>query len=224
MTLCTSCAAGCCRRYNVGLTGYDIIKISKALGVSPRFFIDVCELTEEDYLENISRTEALFVFTDNNCKHYYRIKMKKIESAIFKDVQKCIFLQEWKSGEEEQPIIARCGIYGIRPLICASYPAKFVNQNRTAVIPYVFDLDKSMIGTPHELCKGPFKLEDICSNKDEIINLLIKLNYEIDYFKTFAERWNKNPSSISDFIEELDQIYDQRVYVETEADMLKIIA
>jgi Fe-S-cluster containining protein len=221
MSLCATCAAGCCRRYTVGLTGYDIIRISNNLGVKPEFFLDISELTEEDYLENISRTEALFIFTDNNCKHSYRIKLKKTESLLYTETSKCIFLQEWPS---EDNIIARCGIYGIRPLLCAAYPAKFVNNNRTAKVPFILDRESKYKNTPYELCSQAFTETDISLSRDEIVNLLIKLNYEIDYFKSIAERWNANPSSIEEFLHELESVYHNRVYFETASDKLKIIA
>lgn len=37
-------------------------------------------------------------------------------------------------------------------------------------------------------------------------------------FKTFAEKWNRNPSSINDFLEELPKLYENRVYFETVKD------
>ena len=215
MKLCSSCLAGCCRRYQVAITGYDILKISNNLDITPSAFLDITELSDEDYMENLSRKEALFAFTDNNCKRRYRIKLKKIKSNILKDVTKCFFLQEWEIEDLNNPIIARCGIYSIRPLICTVFPAKFVNNNKTAVVPYVFERYKEKVNTPYEICKTPITEADFGMNKDEIINMLIKMEYETDFFKDFADKWNRNPSSIADFFEELPALYKNRVYFET---------
>ncbi|MEW5821847.1 MAG: YkgJ family cysteine cluster protein [Cyanobacteriota bacterium] len=224
MTLCTNCMAGCCRRYDVGLTGYDIIKISRTLDVPPSFFLNVAEYTDEDYIQNVSKSEALFAFTDNSCKHLYRIKLKRVKSTIYETSLKCIFLQEWISEDITKSVFARCGIYNIRPVICSTYPAKFVNDKRTVVIPYVFDRDKNYKESPYELCKRAFIESDFNFDKDEMINLLIKHNYETEFFKSFAEKWNQNPSSVNDFLLEITNLYKNRVYIETEKDNISFIS
>lgn len=224
MTICNTCAAGCCRRYEVSITGYDILKISRTLGIPPLFFLDISELTDNDYEQGLAKSEALFVFTNNNLKRSYRIKLKKTESTLIKDTVKCMFLQEWPGTSPKHPIVARCGIYNTRPLICATYPAKFVNNNRTVVVPYVYEREQDKKGTPYEICKQAFTDSDLPADKDELLNLLIKFHYETEYFQDIAEKWNKNPASINDFINELNDIYDKRVYIETGQNVIPYIA
>lgn len=218
MSYCSTCNAGCCRRYKVIVTGYDILKISQNLGITPEVFLDISELTDEDYAENISRKEALFVFTDNNCKRRYRIKMKKVPSSVFENVEKCFFLNEWESDNTNTPVISKCSIYGIRPIICQAFPAKFVNNKNTVVIPYVFERQKDKVDTPYSICKKSISEKDFGLSKDEILNILIKMDYETTFFQNFAEKWNKNPSSIEEFLEDLPKVYEDRVFFETEKD------
>lgn len=215
MGTCSTCLAGCCRRFNVNITGYDIVRVSHSLGISPSVFLDISEISDEDYMHNLSGKEALFVFTDNDCKRRYVINLKKLASGIFKDVKKCFFLQEWEVEDSNNPIVVKCGIYSIRPLICMVYPAKFVNNNNTAVVPYVFERYKNKENTPYAICKTSFTEADFGMNKDEIINILIKMEYETIFFNDFAVKWNRNPSSIAEFFEELPKLYENRVYFET---------
>lgn len=215
MGLCSDCLAGCCRRYQVNITGYDIMKIAHNLGITPSIFLNISEISDDDYMETLSRKEALFVFTDNNCKRRYRIKLKKLKSNILPDIDKCFFLHEWETEDSKNPIIARCSIYGTRPLICTAYPAKFVNNQTMAIVPYVFDRQKENLNTPYDICKTPISEADFGMTKDEIIHLLLKMDYENNFFIDFADKWNKNPSSIADFLEELPVLYENRVYFET---------
>ena len=79
MSLCAFCHAGCCRRYKVDLTGFDIFNLSKNLELDFSEFAEIV-IVEEKYLESCSKHAALFKFTDDDCKNYWRFCLRFVES------------------------------------------------------------------------------------------------------------------------------------------------
>ena len=111
MRLCLSCQAGCCRRFNVPITGYDIIKIRKLLGIEYFYFASITPV-EEEYLEKDSKKLALFKLNNIGKYNYYTFYLRSIKSRYAKDTDRCMFLQEWGMEDfllpESVDLTARC--------------------------------------------------------------------------------------------------------------------
>jgi len=223
MSICSECHGGCCRRYYIDLTGYDIVNISKSLELDPFVFIST-QIIEEENIEKISEDAALFKFINDNCKDFRRIILKRIESKLIPGTTRCMFLQEWNNKEissiQEGQTVGRCGIYGVRPLVCSIYPAKLDESQVFGYIPDpYYNCEKK--NTPvYNLCPRPLNNEDFADYTGETTKNLALHKFEMNFFKSIASIWNENPGSIDEFFKHITCIYDNRVVLEQREEAL----
>ncbi len=216
--ICSVCHGGCCRRYYVDITGYDILNISKTLMMDIPVFVDIVSI-DEDQIDFYKEESVLFKFTDDNCEKYYRFCLKKSESVVYPDTQKCMFLQEWNANtlnypEMEDTIIARCGIYGCRPLMCATYPAKYDLSGNFGYIPDPYTSCEKKSHPALNLCPRSVTSEDFKGCADETIKNLALQAYEMKFFRAMAEYWNNEPKSVNEFYNFIQKVYSNRVSCE----------
>lgn len=213
MSICTNCHGGCCRRFNVKLTGFDILKISSNIGLDFKSFCQIRPVDEKDH-EKVLKSNALFKFKDLDKNKMYRIDMKMIESLIFPQTQKCLFLQEWKNSDK---VVARCGIYENRPLGCKLFP---IDLHPSGLIGLSSDPNKHFEKSnteAYQLCPREMSDEDFPDEDSSLIQDLIIRNYETDYFKSTSTLWNEDPKSTDKFLNFLKLSYKNRiVYYEGE--------
>ena len=96
---CSKCMAGCCRKYSVCLTGYDVARLAKA--TDNLDWID--SIYAEDTDSGIARSFSLY--EDSRIEKY-------ILCLRMTDEENCIFL-----GKDNL-----CKVYEARPMICRIYP------------------------------------------------------------------------------------------------------
>ncbi len=219
MKVCKACAGGCCRAFNIPISGYDILKVMRTIDIDPYFFCGVKEVTGEN-LEKALGKDPLFLFTDSGEPRYYEIFLKRISSRYFKNTHKCIFLQEWDAKEydsqELEGIIGRCGIYDCRPLACRNYPAK-IDKNKQLFMydPYYEHTDPEnecwKQRNPYGLCPRPIKKEDFRGGVNEYIKNLVHADYEFNFFMKVAGKWNQNPDISDKFVDFLAGEYQDRL-------------
>ena len=213
MPVCSDCKAGCCRRTPVDLTGFDIMNISKTLDFDLSVFIDVLPVKDKE-VKLLSLETALFKFTDDECSKYYRFCLKRVPSRIIDDSYKCLFLQEWNDeilDLKTDKIFARCGIYSVRPLICAIYPAKL---DTNELIGCIFDpsLHSKKTNNPaYTLCPRQLTKEDFTDYSGEIMKNLALYKFEVSFFISLAKHWNENPKSLKDLTDFLKKVYTNRI-------------
>jgi Fe-S-cluster containining protein len=106
---CDACIAGCCRGYNVVLDGYDAWRIATVLRLPPS---DFCELPWSATREGAYR--VLLNALPGVERRYYRLALRRVPADPPWD-KRCIFLLT--VGQR-----GRCGIYDLRPSVCATYP------------------------------------------------------------------------------------------------------
>ena len=216
MQACNSCQAGCCRNFTVALTGFDLMNISKTLGVDLLSFIQMVPVIGEENIAYRSEHSALFKFSDAADDNFYLFGMRMVESQLVPGTIKCQFLQEWYLNIRKpslETIISRCGIYNCRPLLCATYPTQFDSSEQHALI-YNMDADpESVKHKIYNLCREKFKPEEVLATSDDIIQKLVLRKYEVDYFKNLAASWNENPSTIDDFLNLMIKTYNNRVVI-----------
>ena len=213
MLICNSCHGGCCRNFGVGLTGYDILNISKILNLDPISFVQVLPVDKDIELQ--SKYSALFKFTDYNINYFYRFCLRMDKSMLVSETIKCMFLLECFANPlvlSEDKIIARCGIYTCRPLICRTFPSKLDPTEKMGIVfnPIVENTENKI----YNLCPRTLTNDDLDNSSDEILKSLIMRKFEVDYFKNLAEYWNKNPGTISEFLIFMEKVYKKRVLVE----------
>lgn len=216
MKICNFCHAGCCRNYTVSLTGYDILNISKTLSVQPSSFTDVIPVEEGADIEYKSKHAALFQFSDYSKDKYYIFGIKMIESPLAPLTAKCQFLVEWNLDNENptfEGLIARCGIYGCRPLVCEAFPTKFGEEDMSGVMVNTSAFEQEVDHPVYKTCPKKPASEDI-ADSDEIMKILVLKKHEVEFFKKVAFEWNKNPKTLADFWDFLSKVYQNRVVIE----------
>lgn len=216
MGICNSCAAGCCRNYTISLTGYDILNISRALGVAPSSFVDLIPVEEGQDIEYKSKHAALFKFSDCDKDKYYIFGLKMDESKIAPGTFKCQFLMEWhldNINPSVEGIIARCGIYNCRPLLCSAFPTKFDEKENAGIMVNTSSFDQTFEHPIYKTCSSKPTSDDI-SNPDEIMKTLVLKKYELEYFKNLSNEWNKNSGTLAEFWNFMADAYKNRVIIE----------
>ena len=216
MHICGECTCGCCRKFAIPITGYDILKISKNLKININSFIEIDPVPEER-IEDESSIVGLFKFAESASDGFYKFCMKKVESSLVPGVFKCIFLQEWYNNPDNpsvENIVARCGIYGNRPTICAAFPATVDKSGYFAVIVSKKITEEDNI--LYKLCPREIVREDFPQNSESILRTVLMNKYEQDFFKTIAVIWNENPKPLNLFIPFLENWYAERVLIDND--------
>lgn len=217
MLSCSSCLAGCCRRFDVPLTGFDIIKIQKALNLE---YYEIAQLipVKEDSYEKNSKATGVFKFNNFDAGEYFTFYLRNIKSKYIPDSYKCMFLQEW-NGEDfllhDRPgIKARCGIYNIRPLICSVYPARLHENELIGVVKNPTKHLEKPDNPAYNLCPEEYDEKEFFTDSDEIIKNLVLYKYEVNYFQFLAEVWNQNTCDFGLFYNFLEESYKNRILID----------
>lgn len=113
---CATCGV-CCHAYYVPLSGYDVWRISRGLGIEPGEFVVAFP----------KQPGATFGFQLSQDGDMYELALEK--QGPFERGQPCVFLEKQPDG------ISRCGIYAERPAVCRSYPMKATPANVIAFRP-----------------------------------------------------------------------------------------
>lgn len=215
MEQCLNCSAGCCRALNPNLIGIDILKIKNALGVSPFMFTIVVPMEGKKFEENLGKT-PMFKFKDLQPDTYYKLVLKSIPSPMA--TTKCIFQLEWLS-EEDGSVIGRCGIHGIRPLVCRTFPARMddtefpVMEDVHKVYEYKKQHDDFWDNPDYSLCPRPLEKKDYADFKEQYYQDCIIQDFETKFALKLAEKWNENPDVSDNFIEFLEKEYANRLNI-----------
>jgi Fe-S-cluster containining protein len=217
MQICKDCHAGCCRRFGVQITGYDMVRIKKVLDIDYLYFTQLTPL-EPDYIEKNSKRIAIFKFLGLPKGEYYAFYLRSVPSKIMPDSRKCMFLQEWNDADFALPnsglVTARCGIYETRPLTCRSYPAR-LHENR--LIALTKDPNKFLdnVDNPaYKMCPAGFTQENVADESGEVVKSLVQYDYEMNYFRFLAETWNAGECDFGNFFAFLEQAYVNRLFLE----------
>ena len=108
---CFSCTVSCCRAFRIYMTPTDLHRISRGLGVPASDFCLPVQCSGE------TRDHAHLAFSLGEEERFLL--------ALHRRASGCVFLM--KVGDHR-----RCGIHGVRPLVCRSYPLAW-NRGRTCM-------------------------------------------------------------------------------------------
>jgi len=219
MEFCSQCHGGCCRALNVEVTGDDILRIYKTLELDPFLFLTVVPV-EGQKLEECKGKTPLFKFTDLDSEKYYKLILQCQPTTIFgTNSSKCFFLMEWDPQRfgltEPEGIVARCGIYTIRPYTCRTFPTK-LNED---MIPIMQDphtglkkqTDEYWDNPAYKQCPKPVEEKDYIRYSDQYFKDLYAHQHEIEYFVKVAAKWNENPDVSDNLIAFLEKEYANRL-------------
>jgi len=215
--ICSTCHGGCCRRYYIDLTGYDLINIQKALMMDFPVFTQIMRIDENE-IDFYMKESVIFKFTDDGCKDYYRLCLKRVPSRYMQDSTQCMFLQEWNSevlnNSEINGVMGRCGIYGCRPLICAIFPTKFDLSGHFGYSPDPTTSFEKKKNPAYNLCPRILQKDDFSDNSDITLKNLILQKFESDFFRAMSVHWNEEPKSINDLFAFIKKVYANRVFTD----------
>lgn len=209
MSMCDTCHAGCCRSYAVPVSGADIVRISTELNLS--FWDFVCRW--EDPEGNIAQKYAPHFHFEDEPDTPFVICLIRNASQLWQGTGKCMFLEETPATEEHPLGIARCGIYASRPAACRTFPTKLNPSSELAIIHEVPERGRLSTDPIYSLCPQPWEKEDF--DTVQTLQDLIVAKYEMRFFHSIANVWNRNPGPFSAFPDFLDLIYSQRIRKET---------
>jgi Fe-S-cluster containining protein len=106
---CDGCSAPCCREPTVYLDGGDAYRIARTLKVPIADFVELEPSRESD--------ERWAIRLDDSTLRY-RMHLHRVADSFPGQPHRCLFLIT--IGER-----GRCGIYSVRPSLCAAYPTSF---------------------------------------------------------------------------------------------------
>ena len=205
MGICESCHAGCCRSFAIPLTGADIIRIERELKLP--FWDFACRWADPNGA--IARNYAPHLrFSDEPGTPFIIALMHEV-SSIFVKTTKCRFLIECPPDEGRPLGQARCGIYKSRPMTCRAFPTKFDAAGELALIEDIPSHARDVTIPVYQLCPRPWEPSDV--DPIEGLQDLAVARYEMNFFKSLASVWNRNPQPWSVFPEFLHRVYDRRV-------------
>ena len=102
---CARCTEGCCKAYLVTVTGLDVYRIARGLGLAPNQFTVAVP---------VQRSGAVGFRVDAGADRF-QLALDKQRSGW------CVFWMPFGSTS------GRCGIYAHRPQVCRTYPATLVD-------------------------------------------------------------------------------------------------
>jgi Fe-S-cluster containining protein len=106
---CATCVLGCCYRHTINISGYDLWLLANGLELQPTEFVQAVPV--------LFPSPRAFRLAESGV--WYQLALQKRPTAA--EHQPCIFLLELPGQ------LGRCGVYGLRPGVCRSYPAYLRN-------------------------------------------------------------------------------------------------
>ena len=210
MSQCLDCHAGCCRSFAVPITGADVLRIERQLGLN--FWQFACRWADPD--GKIARKYAPHFYFNDEPQTPFVLCLRHEASEFHPGTTKCRFLMESEPTRDQPRGQARCGAYASRPMACRAFPTKFNMTGELAVIHDVPAQGRENLPI-YSLCPRQWKPEEI--DPLQAPQDLAVAKYEMDFFRSMAAIWNRVPRPFAVFPEFLRLVYQNRVMREPEA-------
>lgn len=208
-SICQGCHAGCCRAFAVPITGADVLRISRATGLS--FWDFACRW--EDRAGQIAGDYAPHLYFADDPGTPFTLCLLHETSRQFPDTSKCRLLDE-SPLEVSSPGASRCGVYADRPMACRVFPLRTNTSGPLAVLGDLPEQGRAGDSQPaYRLCPRPWEPADV--DPLQAPQDLAVSAYEADFFRQVAMIWNQRPGDWRRFPEFLQLVYEQRVIRET---------
>lgn len=205
MHICQDCHAGCCRSFAVPVTGADILRIERDLGLT--FWDFVCRWSDPE--GTIARRYAPHFRFEDEPGTPFVIALQHTASTSFPKTTKCQFLLEEPPSEEHALGRARCAIHPSRPSACRVFPTKFDDSAELVILQDVQEHGREGDAGVYSLCPRPWTPAD--ADPLEAPATLVVARYEMDFFRRVADLWNRRPRSWEVFPDFLRLVYASRV-------------
>jgi len=209
MSPCSDCHAGCCRSFAIPVTGADVLRIQRDLGLS---FWDFAVRWADPYGQ-IARNHAPHIYFEDEPETPFVICLKHEDSQFAAGTSKCQFLMEGAPDADHPVGVARCGIYHSRPVACRVFPTKLNDSGQLAVLYDVPERGRSGDDAAYTLCPRQWERSDVDSL--QAVQDLVVAQHEMNFFHQLVALWNRNPGNWQVFPEFLTMVYSNRVVEES---------
>lgn len=205
--MCDTCHAGCCRAYNLLITVYDALVISRDLTLPIAEFASMLP-RQAEMVKKMGDLHTPVRFSDPGYEDtFFYIVLKRVPSALLPGTVKCYFLQEWNRAEVVADrgqhlgakIAGRCGIYGSRPLMCRAYPAFLHGNGALGFVTNPKPLELSKASPAYELCPDEWTAGAFAPDPGQAVHTLVLNRYEINFQNELIKEWNNAPRALREF-------------------------
>ena len=205
--MCDTCHAGCCRAYNLLITVFDALQISRDLSLPIGEFVAMLP-RDAAGAKRFGDLHRPLRFSDPGFEDtFFYIGLKQIESRLIPGTVRCHFLQEWPRAEvipergshPGAKIAGRCGIYGSRPMMCRAYPSFLHKDGALGMVANPADTPMTQANEIYTLCPDKWTLASFGSDTTQVVHQLVLNRYEIDFQNKLIDEWNARPRSLKEF-------------------------
>ncbi|MBI4662158.1 MAG: YkgJ family cysteine cluster protein [Verrucomicrobia bacterium] len=216
--ICDTCHAGCCRTYNLIVTVYDALVISRDLGLPIAEFVTFLA-TRGEQIKLAGGKNTPIIFSDPGYEEVrFFVTLKRVDSRLIAGTLKCYFLQEWNRQEVvaargDHPgarIAGRCGIYGSRPLMCQTYPTVLHNEGAVGFIGTPPPTDLQKVHEIYKICPEKWSPEAFVQDPAKALHSLVLYNYETNFQNRCLAEWNASPGLMKGFFPFMLRAYGER--------------
>lgn len=206
MSPCHGCHAGCCRAFAVPVTGADVLRIERRLGLN--FWEFACRWEDPD--DAIAQGVVPHFYFEDAPGVPFVLSLMHVDSETFPGTTKCRFLEEEPQTTEQPMGRAHCSIHGEHPMACRVFPTRLSQSGQLAVLYDVPEHSQRDPQSPaYRLCPRAWEPDDV-DPVDGLANLAV-MNFELQFFHQVATAWNRTPQSWMVFPEFLRMVYENRV-------------
>jgi Fe-S-cluster containining protein len=218
-SMCETCHAGCCRAYNLFITVYDALRISRDLSLPISEFVTLVAQNAEG-VKRLGGQNHPIRFSDPGFEDtFFFVALKRVESRLVPGTHKCTFLQEWQrsepvAGRDGHPgskVVGRCGIYGSRPLMCRTYPSVLHPDGALGFISNPKPPDLMKTNPIYTLCPEKWETASFTSDPSQAVHTLVLNRYEVDFQNKLVDEWNANPRPMKGFFPYAVACYGNRI-------------
>lgn len=209
MSPCDGCHGGCCRSFAIPVSGADILRILRDPKLE--FWDFVYRWADPEGM--IAQKYAPHFHFKDEPETPFTISLKHTKSDHLHNIPKCVFLEEEAPSQTHPLGKAWCGNYENRPSACRVFPTKISDSGD---LPIIYDVPKrgreDSNHPAYNLCPRPWESSDLDSL--QVVQDLAVARAEMNFFKSVANLWNRNPGEWELFPEFLQIVYENRLVCE----------
>ena len=216
--MCDTCHAGCCRGYNLFITAFDALRMSRDLSLPVGEFVTLMAFNIEQSKRYSANFEPIQLGGGEFAEKRFFLALKKIGSQLFPGTVKCYFLNEWTrerdaAGRDAHPgkkTVARCSIYGSRPMMCRTYPTSLHANVALGFISTPRPIDLASKHDIYTLCPEKWTAEAFSTDPTTVLHNLVINRFEMDFHNQAVREFNKQPRAAKDFFPFMARVYEHR--------------
>jgi len=216
--MCDTCHAGCCRGYNLLITGFDALKLSHELSLPVVEFVSLLTIGEDQGDKFRSVYDAIRVSDAGFEKKKLYLALKRVESRLIPGTFKCYFLNEWqrelpapnRAGHPGEKVIGRCSVYNSRPLMCRTYPTSLHQNTAMGFIATPKPVEAREKHEIYTLCPEKWSAAQFSTDHTTVLHNLVIDKFENEFYNQAVRYFNETPRPFEEFLPMMARLYRNR--------------